>query len=144
MTGKQTFNVPNDSEGREFLRLLKKFKTLGHSYRARGRGPRKAPGDNYVSYSRKGNLPHADAQSFAVYMGKRVGTTFIADEQLDYRQQSLLRKAERGQMIEPLSLGERIVLREVLHEGIDGLKGAILEEEMDILERLHEKLDLDK
>ena len=95
MNGKQTFNVPNDSEGREFLRLLKKFKAPGHSYRARGRGPRKAPGDNYVNFSRKMNLPHADAESFAVYMGKKTDTTFIADSQLDYRQQGLLIRAER-------------------------------------------------
>lgn len=42
--GKQAFNVPNDSEGQEFLRLLHKFRNPGWYYRARGRGPRKEHG----------------------------------------------------------------------------------------------------
>jgi hypothetical protein len=145
MSGQQTFDVPNDSEGREFLRLIKKFKAPGHSFRARSRGTRKLPGVPYVSFNRRMSIPQCEAESFAVYMGKLAhNKTFLHDLQLDYSEQSLLRKAKSGELIAPLTLGERIVLKEVVHEGIDGLKGAILEEEMDILERLHEKLDLDK
>lgn len=88
MSGKQTFNVPNNSEGQEFLRLLKKFKAPGHSYRARGRGPRRAPGDNYVSFSRQMSLPHKDAESFAVYMGTKTDTSFAIDTHYEEEQES--------------------------------------------------------
>ncbi len=42
--GNQAFNVPNDDEGRGFLKLLRKFRNRGWYYRARGRGPRKEHG----------------------------------------------------------------------------------------------------
>jgi hypothetical protein len=144
MKGKQTFDVPNDSEGREFLRLLKKFKAPGHSYRARGRGPRKAPGDNYVSFSRQMNLPHPDAESFAVYMGKRADTTFIADSQLDYRQQGLLGSAERGELIRKLTPAENELLTHAIHSFIDDHSFVMTDGEHDMFEELHSKLDLDK
>jgi hypothetical protein len=142
MSGKQTFNVPNNSEGREFLRLLKKFKAPGHSFRARGRGPRKAPGDNYVSFSRQMNLPHADAESFAVYMGKRVGTTFIMDEQLDYKQQSLLGRAERGELQKPLTAAERNGLAEAIHGFVDDNNLDLEEGDYDLYEAINAKLGL--
>ena len=142
MNGKQTFNVPNDSEGQEFLRLLKKFKAPGHSYRARGRGPRKAPGDNYVSFSRQMNLPHPDAESFAVYMGKKVDTTFIADSQLDYREQGLLGSAKRGELQETLSPHEKEILKTILDETVDGFTPDICDEDLTALEEINGKLDL--
>lgn len=43
-SGNQVFNVPNNEEGREFLRLLRKFRNRGWHYRARGRGSRKEHG----------------------------------------------------------------------------------------------------
>ena len=84
--GRQHFNVPNDVAGRDFIQALRRYTAPGHNFRARGRGPRKAPGDRIVSFSRSLSIPKADAKSFAVYMGRKHGKTFTMDEQLDHNE----------------------------------------------------------
>jgi hypothetical protein len=38
-------------------------------YSARGRGPRRRPGDKYVSLARQASIPQADSEWLAVYLG---------------------------------------------------------------------------
>ena len=68
--GGQAFNVPCDEEGKTFLRLMRKFinRPLWR-YSARGRGPRRRPGDKYVSLARQASIPQADSEWLAVYLG---------------------------------------------------------------------------
>ena len=68
--GGQAFNVPNNREGRAFLRSMRRFinRPLWR-FSARGRGPRLRPGDTHVSLSRSLSLPHAESKWLAVYLG---------------------------------------------------------------------------
>jgi hypothetical protein len=68
--GGQAFNVPCNEEGKTFLRSMRKFinRPLWR-YSARGRGPRRRPGDKYVSLSRQASIPQADSEWLAVYLG---------------------------------------------------------------------------
>jgi hypothetical protein len=68
--GNQVFNVPNDEEGRVFLRLLRKYMNRPRwCFRVRGRGPRKKAGDARVSFSRSLGIPQAESEWLAVYIG---------------------------------------------------------------------------
>ena len=60
--GAQAFNVPNDDEGRTFLRLMRKFINRPRwRFRGLGRGPKTACGRRKIS--------HAQAEWIAVYLG---------------------------------------------------------------------------
>jgi hypothetical protein len=145
MSGQQTFDVPNDSEGREFLRLVKKFKAPGHSFRARSRGTRKLPGVPYVSFNRRMSIPQCEAESFAVYMGKLAhNKTFLHDLQLDYSEQSLLRKAKSGELRKPLTNGEQTLVAQAVECLIEECNSVMTEQEWDTIEEIQSKLDLDK
>jgi hypothetical protein len=68
--GGQAFNVPNDEEGRTFLRLMRKYLNRPlWRYLARSRGPRKRAGDAFVSFSRSLSIPQAESKWLAVYLG---------------------------------------------------------------------------
>ena len=72
--GGQAFNVPNDEEGRTFLRSMRKFiNRPTWRFSARGRGPRLRPGDTHVSFSRSLSLPQGESEWLAVYLG---GTSY--------------------------------------------------------------------
>ena len=71
--GAQAFNVPNDEEGERFLALLRRYRNRGWHYLARNRGPRKALGDKYVSFSRQLSIPRKDAEWMAVYLKREPG-----------------------------------------------------------------------
>ena len=61
--GAQAFNVPNDSEGQEFCRLMDKFiNRTGWHYRRRGRGSRKLHGT-------QDSIPTQYSEWMAVYLG---------------------------------------------------------------------------
>ena len=59
--GSQTFNVPNNEEGRTFLKLMEKFRNKGWHYRIRGRGPRRDHGTQY-------HIPQQHSEWMAVYL----------------------------------------------------------------------------
>ena len=68
--GGQAFNVPNNGEGRTFLRLMRRFiNRPTWRFSARGRGARLRPGDTHVSFSRSLSLPQGESEWLAVYMG---------------------------------------------------------------------------
>ena len=61
------FLIPNDDEGREFLRLAKKFKTKGYKFRLRGGADRKDKLDKQIGlYNRKS--PNKVVQSWRLYI----------------------------------------------------------------------------
>ncbi len=59
--GSQTFNVPNNEEGRTFLKLMEKFRNKGWHYRIRGRGTRKYHGA-------QAHIPKQYSEWMAVYL----------------------------------------------------------------------------
>ena len=62
--GSQAFNVPNDEEGRGFLKLLRKFRNRGWHYRALGRGSRKEHGC-------QASIAQEHSEWMAVYLNDR-------------------------------------------------------------------------
>ena len=124
-TGAQAFNVPNDSEGNEFLRLLRKFRNKGWSYHARGRGPRKLPGENYVSFRRQSSIPKTDSKWMAVYLDN----------------------TKKGPAFPPFQMSlltpwEKMVLKAILDDTVDGHTPDLNEEMLTALEEINGKLDL--
>lgn len=126
--GAQAFNVPNDPEGREFLRLLKKYKNKGWGCHARGRGPRKAPGDNYVSFSRQMSIPQADSEWMAVYLDN------------SKKKQPYQPPAET---VNPLTHDERFLVGQGLESLIEECDSVMTEEEWDTIGEIQSKLDLE-
>lgn len=61
----ERFHIPNNEEGREFIRLMRKYASAGTRIRLRGRGPRKHPERNY-----RQSLPQKYATHFGVYVDK--------------------------------------------------------------------------
>lgn len=62
--GNQAFNVPNDEEGHNFLKLLRKFRNRGWHYRAKGRGSRKEHGCQH-------GIAQEHSEWMAVYLDHR-------------------------------------------------------------------------
>jgi hypothetical protein len=64
------FDVPNDDEGKEFMRLFKKYKKRGVQARLRGRGPRVEPAleDMLARYSYFQDLPLRHAKKILIYL----------------------------------------------------------------------------
>ena len=78
--GNQAFNVPCDEEGRTFLRLMRKFINRPRwRFSARGRGPRKRPGDRYTSFSRQLGIPQDESEWLAIYLGGTAHRAFAGD-----------------------------------------------------------------
>jgi len=141
--GTQAFNVPNDSEGKEFLRLLRKFSHNGTAYRARSRGPRKRPGDLYVTGSRRASIPQEDAEWFAVYMGFNENSRFTSVTRVRSPESHQLWKLRNGQYpTNPLGWREKQVLKIILDDTVDGLTPDLDEEKLTALEEINGKLDL--
>ncbi len=127
--GAQAFNVPNDSEGREFLRLLRKFRNRGWSFHARGRGPRKLPGDLYVSFRRQLSIPQSDSEWIAVYLDN------------SKKKQPYQPPAEPRHSLTSM---EKIFLSHALESLIEECNSVMTEEEWNTVEEIQSKLDLDK
>lgn len=120
--GAQAFNVPNDSEGQEFLRLLRKFRNRGWSYHARGRGSRKEHGN-----------PHSIAQEHSEWMA-----VYLDDSKKKVPGQPL---AEPKAQLTPK---ENELLTQAVHGFIDDHNFVMTEDEYEAFEEIHAKLDLDK
>ncbi|MEE8566356.1 MAG: hypothetical protein V3S76_01280 [Candidatus Bipolaricaulota bacterium] len=143
--GTQAFNVPNDQEGHEFLRLLRKFSHGGTAYRARSRGPRKRPGDARVSFSRALSIPQSEAEWFAVYMGFNENDRFSTITRLSTPESHQLWRLRNGfYPHNPLNYGEKTLLTHAVHSFIDDHAFVMQEGELDKMEDIIGKLDLDK
>jgi hypothetical protein len=64
--GNQIFNIPNNSEGKQFLKLCRKYlNKKSYSIRPRGRGSRKIKGN-------QSSVPLNNAQWLALYFSKKI------------------------------------------------------------------------
>ena len=64
--GHQIFNVPNNSEGREFIRLMRKFSNRKR-FDLKGRGSRALFAKVVGKFTAQASLPKSYAEWFAVY-----------------------------------------------------------------------------